>query len=344
MATAAVVLGLVNLPAQETGLRGRNPDDEWRALQAMVTATPPAATTVRTPAVVRAEQAAQALTARQLAQRAREFRTAFPEHREASEARKLEVLASLRGVMDNDTGHETQAREAATAYRADVRNTLADRVEVAVLAERTAARARFGGAVYANNGPELEAMADRLRREFGDVQEVFDVYLMVGRSGEMNTGRSIARKLQASSANAATKREAQLILDRYAILGRAPNVPLRLLDGSDARLTQPGGTATLLFYWPVSGPKLSARLMRAVPRNVRILHVMPGASTAQLEAARRQSRVPGTFCLDASPPGSMGGDLHVRHVPWVFGLDRSGALMGFGPISAAESVFNSIVR
>jgi hypothetical protein len=341
---AVVWGGSAAVLAQNLSVRGKNADEEWRELRALVSAAPSPLTGVRNTAVVRAEAEAKALAARQLAQRAREFRTGFPDHKDAPEASKIEALASLRGVMMNDSVHEAQAKETAKTYREDVRNRLGDRIEVAVLAERTSARAKFGGAVYANNGPELELMADRLRKEFGDVQEIFDLYLTVARSSDMNTARSIAVKLLQASANPTIKKEAQSIVDRHSFLGRPPNVPLRLQDGADVPLTQAGAKPTVLFFWPASGPKLSHRLMKALPRNARILHVMPGASAAEFEAAKRTAQVPGTFCLDSSPAGSVGGDLAVRHLPYVFAIDPAGKLTGYGPISAAESTFHSISR
>lgn len=343
-----VIAGLegasVCLQAQNASTRGKNADEEWRVVQTLASAPAPSSPSAHTAAAVHANQEQKVQNARQLAQSAKEFRTSFPNHPNAPEARKLEALATLRGVRTNDSAYETLARDTAKAYREDDRIRLADRVEIAMLAERTAVRGKFGGAVFANNGPELELIVDRLRKEFGEKPEVFDQYLAIARTADMNTSRSLAVKLVQSPASPSARAEAQSILDRFSLLGKSPDVPLRLMDGSDARLTQPGDKPTLLFFWPASGPRLSSRFMRALPRDARILHSIPGATTAQVDAARRAARIPGTFCLDAAPSGRAGGELRIQHLPYVVAIDRSGKLAGYGPISATESVLNTINR
>ena len=114
-----------------------------------------------------------------------------------------------------------------------------------MLSERTQSRSKFGGKVFANNGPELELLADRLRQEFGDTPEVFNFYASVARSADMTTARGIATRLLERPANYEAKAEAQSILARDALLNQPLDVRVTTVDGQQIDLSQQVGKVTL---------------------------------------------------------------------------------------------------
>jgi hypothetical protein len=345
LSTIVVLFGGVLVTSSwGAGASPRSADEAWQAVKAEQNASAARLNAPRTALLVRAESSATAMAARQLAQSAREFRLQFPDHGNAEDARKIETLAALRGVWAEDSAYEAAALATAQTYRADGRQPLADRIEVAFLAERTAIRNKFGGSVYVNNGPELLAIAERLHREFGDAPAIFNLYLQIARTADMNTGVAAANRVLATPVSRDAQVDARRVVDRFALLGRSLEIPLRLGDGTSVAWPPPGSKPTLLFYWDSSGPRMNPRVMAALPRDARIFHAVRGATGTQLDSLRRTNKVPGTLCLDASAPGTAGGPLWVQHLPYVFAFDRTGKLTGYGPLVVAESVFAGIPR
>src|SRR6266498_2666645 len=159
----ALLASVICAGAQTSNNPARSPETDWNALVTLMTPVPPVAGSAPVTPVQRRNAAnEQALRARQASQAARAFYTAYPNHIDAGEARKLEALMALQGVTDNDASGEQSAQQTARAYRENRNNPAAARFEVAVLSERVQARARLGGNVYGNNPAELEGIADRL--------------------------------------------------------------------------------------------------------------------------------------------------------------------------------------
>lgn len=332
------------LPGQSVG-KGKNADEDWNRLVALTTPSTAPAGTKKTLPQIKEEKAQKIANARQAAAEARNFHLAYPEHPNAKVAKKMEALAGLQGVTDDNPQQEVAAQLVAKTYREDATQPRSDRFQVALLAERTQARGKFGGRVYVNDPAELELIAEKLRREFGDVAEVFNFYVSIARSADMTTAVAIATKMMQWPVTPEAKIEAQAILARQALLNQPLNVKLTTLEGEEIDLARQQGRVTLLYIWPASGPGMVRRLNEAkaaLPADVQVVYFSPTATAEQIGAARGVTTVSGVFCK--ATPGvsrSVLEQLGVRRLPYVFALGRDGKLASFGPAEALASIVNT---
>jgi len=146
---------------------GGNANQDWANLLVLTTAvqtTPLPPGQAKTLAQAEAEKGQKAAAAVQAAQAAKDYYTSYPTDAHAPEARKVEAVQALLGVTDGNKAQEQSAKQIATAYRNDPTNSVSDRFDVAVLAERVDSRAILKGSLDVENAAELEKIAAKLRR------------------------------------------------------------------------------------------------------------------------------------------------------------------------------------
>ena len=177
-------------------------------------------------------------------------------------------------------------------------------------------------------------MAEKLRHEFGDLPEVFRLYAGVAKGADMKNAMRLAEKIIASSAPAETTAEAGAILNRQLLIGRRLNGKLTSLDGKTVDFEKGIRNPTLIYVWPISHPDLLrgiAAAKKVLPANAQIVYFSPGATEAQLRDIKKQPPIKGAFCYQpAGQSRSFAEQLQLQHAPYVFVLNGSGAVVGYG--------------
>lgn len=290
--------------------------------------------TRKTPAQVQADIQQRAGVARQTAQSANVFYTSFPNDPRVPQARKLESMSLLRGVLATDADRGQVALQTASAYRGDRTIPGKDRLEVAVMMERLQYELRQNGRALSSDPAEHERTADRLRTEFGDLPEVYGFYLAVVNTADRETANRVARKILLQPAPASAKIEAQLTIDRYSLLGKKVDAVFTTLEGEPVALSTPG-KPTIVYLW--SGDARVNDLNRLkghssiVPHDARWVYVALHSGVGATLAARSLAPFPGSYCFDAAPSAGVVGKLFKnQHLPYVYVFDRGGNLASYG--------------
>jgi hypothetical protein len=353
-------------PGNGKNRSGKSADDAWADLTTLATSANPAQTmsanpaqaapanlaTLTTPAnstqsapgqqktkdQKKADRLQKADSARQTATAAKAFYADFPDHVNAHAAKKLEALSSVDATVGASPDDKKAALQVAGSFRTNHANAPADRFEVAVAMDRTSLSEKFGGELYTNNPAELEALAERLHTEFGDIAECLSFYVSVARTADLTTASRMAKNLLQWPATAEVKAEAQSIMNRAALLGTTLQAKLTTTDGTIVDLAQQAGKVTIIYAWLPGSPGslgLMNRVKSSLPKDAQIIYACAGATKQQLNAAKKALAVPGTLTNDSSgAPGGLATLLKIQQWPCVIGLDRSGKLAAFGPIDA----------
>ncbi|MBI5693767.1 MAG: hypothetical protein HZC55_27145 [Verrucomicrobia bacterium] len=327
----------------------RDPDREWAAVLALAATSRSSSGSQRTPAQAALARVQSADSARQAADAARSFIEQYPNHLNVRDARKLEALAALQGVSAANSQYEAKAAVLARDFRADPRNSLTDRFEVALLAERVAARSRLGGSPYGNFPAELEVIANRLRVEFGDAAPVFNFYASIARGADMATARRIAENLIRWPAGREAKAEAQSILNRDSLLNKSADWSLTAVDGKTTKPLRTENRVTLIVIWSPSAaglvlPALSSA-KRYLPSDAQVIYLAYGGTAEQVEMQRRSAVVPGVFCRSSDGANAaLLQSLHLNQLPFAVVVDRRGTMAGFGPLSAVPALLQAANR
>lgn len=293
-------------------------------------------------ATARARLLERAERSRQAEAVARNFYLDYPDHASAHLARKIEALAALDAAASGSPVELNDALQIAGKYRKDQSNRAADRFEIAVGMERLLGSSKSGGNHFANNSAELDAMAQRLHDEFGDLPELNAFTAAAARIADETTAVRIAGELLHRPVPADIKRDAETILARQALIGTILPLRVSAVDGRTIDLAAQSGKVTIVFCWSAESPASLGQLSRArplLPSDAEVILLTSSATNQQLAAAKR--RVPATaiLCTDANePPGDVRSVLKLQHLPYVFALDRSGKLAAWGPVNALGSV------
>lgn len=336
------------LSAQSPGLE-KSTERDWAEVVALAAASRTSDGAQRAPTPTLNGQSQATLSARLVADIARGFIDRNPNHLNAGDARKLEVLSALQGVSDADPQFEAKAALLAGAFRADRRNSVADRFEVALLAERVAARSGLGGSPFGSVSRELEAIAKRLRSEFGEISQVFNFYVSVARGADMATARRIAQEVLRSPSGREARAEAQSILNRDLLLNKSANWSLTPVGGKQVLALRTAGRTTLIVVWSPSAVSLALSTLtvvqRLLPAEAQVVYLACGGTAEQFEAQRRTATVPGAFCR--STDGANGAFLEAfqpRQTPYAVVIDRRGSVAGFGPLSTVPALLQAADR
>lgn len=173
----------------------RNADQAWTDLTAQkntqgkggksVTAVAPASDR-------KARIAEQADDSAKLAQSARAFYQQYPNHPKAAEAKKIEVVAAIHGIKPENPAQERDAVGAATLFRRNQLNPLADRFEVALALDRYQHSQTLKSRRVQDATAEWVRLADNLKKEFGDLPALQEYYVSIARRAETSAATAIA--------------------------------------------------------------------------------------------------------------------------------------------------------
>jgi hypothetical protein len=344
--------------------------------------TPTAPTPAHVPFTPSAAALAQARTraeakvqsSRQTAAAAKDFHTRFPAHAQAPAARKLEALSGLAGITNTDTAHETAALNTAGDFRANKAHPISDRYEVAHAVERHVVGRKLGGKSWLSSPFESEAMADRLRGEFGHLPQVYGNYLAVAQHTQCDHSREVAQRILRMPVSPGTKVAAQRVVDRANLMRKPLDFPLTPVAGPMTRLAtlagSGGGKCTLVVFWdgvrmPAGPPGLHPYVQQA-PANTTWVYVSLGSWTSPSGAAKGNSNAnasaaangksalptikasaapPGTFCVE--PLGwrsPVAQQLKISSLPFVCVLDDKKNLNAFGRVDEIPALLAGINR
>jgi hypothetical protein len=344
MKASHLSLALVLILPATTWAQKANPtaDDKWTSLTNSLSATSKVKVSVGSDRSNLSDSkikiAQQADSSRQTALDAKTFYTQYPTHPKAEEAKKIEVLAELKGVKETDATQEKKAADLAKAFRADLSHPVSARTEVALVADQLALSRKIKAKTVADRPAEKEKLADAIRTELGQTPELHNYYVQVAKSADMFTAKRIATNLNQWSTNQAVRAEAQLIVDRSALLGQKLNLKLTTAELGAVDFSQPMGGTTVLCLWSsTSGQNMLKSLEKfqnSIPPGVRFVYVAMGGDAKQVAAMTAQAPIKGLSAhLPANTFGPLERTLKIKTVPYLFVLNREGALVGFGPVS-----------
>ena len=287
--------------------------------------------------IVKNERESRALKYRQVAAGARDFAAQFPEHGKAGEARKVEALAGLKGIIVDDTAQETAAVATAAAFRVNKTNPAPARYEVALALDGRAISKKILGRPWHGHAPMAEAMLDKLRVEFGDRPEIYGGYLALAENADCDNGRDVALKIMQSPAPPWAKTAARRLLDRYALVRKPLDFPLTTTQGRVTTLAKEAGKLTVVVFYDGKTSPAGPAGLHDYPKNpapnTRWVYVALGTPPPLAKGAKPLVMPPGTNCVE---PLALKSPLHAQlkltQLPAVFVLDEAKKLSAYGRI------------
>lgn len=319
---------------------GKNADDDWASLTVLATPVASAASRAgKTSGQRDSDRSQQVAQSRLAAEAAKDFYTKHPGDPRATDARKTEALAALRGVTDEDGEQEARAVATAQAFRSDQMVAAKDRLDVAKEMDRQELSLKSKARMVTNTAAEEKKLVDKWRTEFGPMPEIDTYAAGVARRADPATAAAMAEQLVRSGvAPVAVKAEAQKILERSALLGHKLELKLSSVDGDVVDLAQLQGKVTLLVIWPVTEPdtlQTLASYAKVVPKNAQVVYLAMGGSKAQVYRLKTALPISGQSCYAAAGPAvnATAAALKLRTLPCIYVLNRMGVMADFGPLS-----------
>lgn len=269
-----------------------------------------------------------------VAESARAFHTTYSRHGNAAEATKIEITSRLAAVGLGAPDYNGAARAAAKAFRADKRNPVADRFEVALVDECLTLSATPVLAVPAGGISPREKLADTLFDEFGGTAEINAQYTSLLRTSDAATVARLAAKLNQRRLPDDVKLEVRRALDFGLRLGRPVELSLDTMDGQRIDFAK-NTTVTVVCFWNVwagvDGVAPLAKFKGAPPAGTTWVYVALGATPPSLAAVSAAVPFAGKHCHDPSGlGGAAAATLGARQAPCVAVLGVGGKLIGQG--------------
>ena len=268
---------------------------------------------------------------------AQAYYRAYPTDARASQAKKMETLFALQSVELGADSYRPTASALGTAYRVDKSNAATDRFEVAQAMEVIALAPTLKGQRFLDVGVTYEQMADDLYGEFGELDQVYNVYTSIVRTTDPATSSRVAAKvLGRKQAPAWAKTEAQTALDRNGLLGKPVNLKLTTVDGQTIDLQRPGAQATVVYFWNGTSGGAELSLLNSIkwpsPPSARWIYIALGGAAEPSATVKAQAPFPGSHCFErAQFGGPTAAALKVAQTPFAYVLNAAGQLTGFGP-------------
>jgi hypothetical protein len=325
--------------------RAGSAGDDWAALSALAKS---GGTPKRGERSSRADAVAlhtqQVADMRSVTEAARAFYTRYPTDGRAAEARKMEAIAGLRGVVAEDQAHELAAVAVATAYRVDQGVPAKDRLDVAIAMENQGLALKVRSGLVSDRGEEQMKVIRSLRAEFGPLAELDSYAVATARRSDPKTAHALASEVVRSTAVVARDmREAKAIKDRCRLLGHSINLSVPLADGGECNLGTERGHVTIVVVWSPRRPEALDPLSvfgKTFPRGTQVVALALGGTAND---AKRISRTLPVLTKSAFAPfgpatRSVGDALKVHISPYVYVLNRSGVLTDFGTIDELPDV------
>jgi hypothetical protein len=327
------------------GISAGNADDDWAALNALSkSAGAPKRGERSSPANAGSAHERQVAAARSTAAAARAFYTQHPTDARVGEARKLEAVFALRGVVTGDSAQENAAIAIATGYRVDRSVPAKDRMDVALVIENQSLALKLRSGLISDSSEEKRRIIRGLRAEFGPLQELDTYAVATARHSNPRIAHALASEVVSSAtASVRDQREAKRIKERSKLLGHTINLSLPLADGGQLDLGAERGHVTIVVVWSPSRPEALDPLAvfeRAFPRGTQVIGLALGGT--KNDAKRIGHTLPVLTKSAFAPLGATTKSaieaLKVHLSPYVYVLNREGVLTDFGTIDDLPDV------
>lgn len=282
------------------------------------------------------------------AQSARDFYASFPSDPRAPQAKKLEATSLLNSAWPLPDDKGRAAFQTANAYAIDKTNSAKDRFEVSALLAAQQFKARTNGRALASDAVAAEKVADVLFAEYGPIPESFDYYLKAADTADPEASARLASKVTNSTASLAQKKQAQVVIDRYALVGKPLTISLQDIAGKSVDL-RPAGKITVIYVWSAKhgGADWAAlgRARQAAPANTDWICLALDTTSAELAAAVAKAPAKLTHSLLAQDQRvAVMKSLKVRRVPFVYVVEARGTLATYGSLTDLPVLLSSLNR
>lgn len=284
----------------------------------------------------------------QAADTARTFHANYPNHANVAEAKKIETVSRLAAVGLGAPDGGGMAQAAAKAFRADKRNPVGTRFEVALADECLTLSALPTAAVVPGGITPREKLADTLFDEFGGIPEVNVHYTSLLRTSDAATTARLAAKLNQRRLPDDVKLEVRRALDLGLRLGQPVELSLDTMDGQRINFAK-NTTVTVVCFWNVwagiGGVAPLGKFKGAPPAGTNWVYVALGGAPPSLAAVSAAVPFPGKHCHDPSGlAGAAAATLGVRQAPSVAVLGVGGKLIGMGPFERLPALLAEASR
>lgn len=274
---------------------------------------------------------------RQASLAANAFHTSYLNDARGGHGKKLEVIYALQAVQLGAANFKSQAAALALAYRADKKNTDADRFDVAFLADGSALADTLKGKRFIDDGVKYEQLADSLYAEFGDTTEMHNLYVSIVRTTDPTTATRVANRLLTfKKAPAWVKDSAQAVLDRSKLIGKPLDLKITTIGGDIIDLSARSAKPTVIYLWNVAdGLTASLEMLNhfnpMAVADARWLYVGLGGEQPVSDRPMAGSPFASTHCFVKPQFGNpITNYLKVNQAPYAFVLNRAGKVVGYG--------------
>lgn len=250
------------------------------------------------------EQSRAALAARSksLADRARNFHAAHPNHPLAGEARKLEVFSLIEAREMGDVGEGKRLEKQVEVLRKDPAVPASIRAQAAAAYDFSSAILPLKDAAERMN--TTVEVARKLAKEFPAEPQAYEALLAVAKASPKEDAEKLAREIVESPAPEAAKKSAQLLLDRHGLVGRTL-VSVMGEAGGPLLAKLPPDSPVVVYSWATWGPGSIqfGRMIQA--RRFAAVGVCLDENTEEAATVAHQTGMGGELSYDAK--GLVGG-------------------------------------
>lgn len=272
------------------------------------------------------------------------FRSKFPAGAHAAEAKKIEVLSSLR-AMHLGMPDSGEIDSGAAAFLKNKKNEVNDRFEVALARACESQTLRSRRKEPIASADNWEGLADSLYDEFGAIPAVQAHYISLLRTEDGTSSERIIKKITGMQSANEPKYEVRKALERNERLGRTVELTLTTLEGGKISFSEKG-KAVLVYFWnTIADLELLGRFKESIGKSVRVVYIGVGEKRPDWDVVRKAAPIEGIHCYDASSlAGAAALSLGVMQVPHVAALDADGRLVGFGPLGNVPGLMKIVKR
>ncbi len=304
-------------------------DAEWAALRNLGRPqSPPAAGVPASPARARDREIAARLAE---ADRLRDFRLRHPAHAAATEAKRLEAKALLHAKALGDTAQDGRRSQLVGEIRRDAAIALPLRAEVAAFSDNLDV-SRLPGLTRDSRLAAYERVARALNAEFPALPDGCESLVRIAKDSPDDRAQAIAREvLSLAAAPAQARAEAQILLDRHALVGRPLREAGGLILASSAPAAAGGGRPVIIYTWASFSPGSVAqagRIAELAPAHARLVGVcLDQRDLAPARALAATGQLPGEQVFDwLGRRGELAETLKLAEVGLVYVADAGGVI------------------
>ncbi len=262
------------------------------------------------------------------ADRAKDFYTQNPKHAKAAEARKLESVLLMQAVLTGDVSNEGRMESTVQAFCEDRTVAESQRAEVAGIRGFQGAlrKGRTPGGVSANT----ENVARSLIVSYPSQPQGYESLLTIASEREMAKSRALATEILGMPAPLPVKEGAQLLVERYNLVGKPLAQILSDAGAAQARSTIQKGRPTIIYTWASWSPGslvLGEMLAKRDTAKANIIGLNLDEDTSASDKLAKTRKLSGSHVYDQrGAKGALAQGLKVNSAPLVYFVDEQGVI------------------